>query len=73
MVSVRFVSVWDGGTCIETGCKVNLKTREVFDIEISEDTADMVDHLDEEYIVLTGVKESVVSCSERENNEFWYR
>lgn len=75
IVPARFVSVWDGGTRIETGCKVNLKTREVFNIEESEDedTAELVNNLDEEYIVLPGVKETVVPFDERKNNEYWYR
>lgn len=73
IVAAKFVSVWDGGTCIETECKVNLKTKEVFDIEVVEDVADMLDTLDEEYIVLPGVKETVVPLDERENDEYWYR
>lgn len=73
VVPAKFVSVWDGGTLIETGCKVNLKTREVFDIEVVEDVADMLDTLDEEYIVLPGVKETVVQADEREDGEYWYR
>ena len=74
IVPARFVSVWDGGTRIETGCKVNLKTREVFNIEeASEDAAESVNNLDEEYIVLPGVRETVVQLDERENDEYWYR
>lgn len=73
IVPAKFVSVWDGGTLIEAGCKVNLKTKEVFDIEVVEDVADMLDTLDEEYIVLPGVKETVVQADEREDDEYWYR
>lgn len=73
IVPAKFVSVWDGGTLIEAGCKVNLKTKEVFDIEVVEDVADMLDTLDEEYIVLPGVKETVVPQDEREGDEYWYR
>lgn len=74
IVPARFVSVWDGGTRIETECKVNLKTREVFNIEeASEDAAESVNNLDEEYIVLPGVRETVVPLDERENDEYWYR
>lgn len=73
IVPAKFVSVWDGGTLIEAGCKVNLKTKEVFDIEVVEDVADMLDTLDEEYIVLPGVKETVIPQDERENGEYWYR
>lgn len=36
----RFCSVWDGGIVVETECKVNIKTREVFDIEQSGIDAD---------------------------------
>ena len=38
-----------------------------------EDVADMLDTLDEEYIVLPGVKETVVQADEREDGEYWYR
>ena len=33
----------------------------------------MLDTLDEEYIVLPGVKETVVQADEREDGEYWYR
>lgn len=36
----HFCSVWDGGIKVETECKVNIKTREVFDIEQSGIDAD---------------------------------
>ena len=56
-----FTSVWDGGFSVTTGCKVNLATNEVFDIEVSEETADMVNTLDEEYITINGENYPVVS------------
>ena len=45
-----YVSVWDGGYSVETACKVNRQTGEVFDIEVSEVDADGLDVLEEEYV-----------------------
>ena len=43
----EFVSVWDGGFAVTTGCRVNMVAKEVFDIEVSEESADGLDVLDE--------------------------
>ena len=66
-----FVSVWDGGFCVETGCTVNRETGEVFDIEVSEGTADFVNNLDEEFIRFADGSECEVSQGKVEGG-FWY-
>lgn len=73
-----FTSVWDGGFSVTTGCKVNLATNEVFDIEVSEETADMVNTLDEEYITINGENYPVVSneymeSDPEEEGSYWYK
>ena len=51
-----FTSVWDGGYEVTTNCKVNMETKEVFDIE----SVDVdVDILEEEYVTIDGVDYSV--------------
>ena len=65
-----FTSVWDGGYEITTNCKVNTETKEVFDIETSEGTADMVNELDDEYVTIDGVDHSV--SDNAEETEYWY-
>ena len=45
-----YVSVWDGGHAVETACKVNRQTGEVFDVEVSDGNADGLDVLEEEYV-----------------------
>ena len=45
-----YVSVWDGGTKVETTCRANRETGEVFDIEVSDVDADGLEVLDEEYV-----------------------
>jgi len=68
-----FASVWDGGFAITTACKVNMETKEVFDIQVSPDTADMVNNLDEEYVTIEGDKHIVVSEDMREADEYWHK
>ena len=49
IINATFVSVWDGGIAIETECKINTNTREVFDIISVE--AD-VDVFERQYVVI---------------------
>ncbi|MBQ3543483.1 MAG: hypothetical protein IJA34_00600 [Lachnospiraceae bacterium] len=68
--NATFTSVWDGGYEITTDCKVNTETKEVFDIEISVGTENLVNELDYEYITLDGEDYSVSNDSE--NTQYWY-
>ena len=68
--NATFTSVWDGGFEITTNCKVNTETKEVFDIEISEGTADMVNELDEEFVTIDGEEYSV--SNDNDYTEYWY-
>lgn len=70
-----FCSVWDGGSiAIESACKVNMDTKEVFDIEKKDvDNLD-IDVLDEEYVMIDG-EEYSVSCAEageERDTEYFY-
>ncbi|MBQ6403336.1 MAG: hypothetical protein IJI27_05470 [Oscillospiraceae bacterium] len=72
-----FTSVWDGGLAVTTGCKVDQLTGEVFDIGISEDTADLVNMLEEEFVTINGHSFPVVSLDYLLNNpedlgSYWY-
>ena len=74
-----FTSVWDGGFEITTKCKVNTETKEIFDIEVSESNADMVEHLDEEYVTIDGIDYRAVTAEyanlypeEMDEETFWY-
>lgn len=72
----HFCSVWDGGIKVETECKVNIKTREVFDIEISDIDADLLEVLDEEYIIIDDVKFPACPKDDLEDGDlftFWYK
>ncbi len=56
-----YVSVWDGGYAVETVCKVNRQTGEVFDVEVSDVDTDGLNVLDEEYVRFAdGTRRSVV-------------
>nr|DAG49273.1 MAG TPA: hypothetical protein [Caudoviricetes sp.] len=74
-----FTSVWDGGFEITTKCKVNTETKEIFDIEVSESTADAVNELDEEYVTIDGIDYRAVTAEyanlypeEMDDETFWY-
>ncbi len=45
-IQATFVSLWDEGK-VETECKINLDTLEVFDIEASDDSEGMMHLLEE--------------------------
>ena len=66
-----FTSVWDGGFEVTTNCKVNMETKEVFDIGVSEDTADLVNDLNYEYVTIDG-ENHFVSYNGDEDTEYWY-
>lgn len=66
-----FTSVWDGGYEVTTNCKVDMETREVFDIEMRE-VDESLNHLDNEYITIDGEDFDVFSVDEVEDANFWY-
>lgn len=68
--AAEFVSVWDGGFAVTTDCKVNMVTKEVFDIEVSMAPADDLDVLDEQYVVIDGERHPV--SDEETINGYWY-
>lgn len=74
-----FTSVWDDGFEITTKCKVNTEIKEIFDIEVSESNADMVEHLDKEYVTIDGIDYRAVTAEyanlypeEMDDETFWY-
>lgn len=67
----EFVSVWGGGFAVATNCKVNMITKEVFDIEVSEESADGLDVLDEQYITIDGEKFPVFDAET--DDGYWYK
>ena len=71
--NAKFTSVWDGGYEITTNCKVNMETKEVFDIELAE-ADESLDILEKEYVVIDDVEYPVFQLSDitEEDNEFWY-
>ena len=66
-----FTSVWNGGYEVKTNCKVDMETREVFDIEMRE-VDESLEHLDNEYITIDGKDFDVFSVDEVEDANFWY-
>ena len=75
----RFTSVWDGGFEITTTCKVNMESKEIFDIKMSESNTDAVEQLDEEYVTIDGINYRAVTAEyanlypeEMDEETFWY-
>lgn len=63
-----FTSVWDGGYEVTTNCKVNMETKEVFDIEKA-NVNNSLDILEAEFVTIDGVDYSV---SNDDTTEYWY-
>ena len=70
--NATFTSVWDGGYKVTTDCKVDMETREVFDVEMSE-VDDSLEILDFEYITIDGEDFDVFSIDEVKDTNFWYK
>ncbi len=70
IIKTTFTSYWDGGVAIHTPCKVNLLTKEVFDIE-NIDT-DGLEDLEGEEIEIGNYLHSVYKKEEAEEGEYWY-
>lgn len=67
----KFTSVWDDGYEVTSECKVNIESKEVFDIEpVNVDELDL-EILEREYIVVDN-KEYSVSREGENDTEFWY-
>ena len=73
--NATFTSVWDGGYEVTTDCKVNMKTREVFDIEVNnDDDIEGLNRLDYEYITVDGEEFDVLNkdLNDVGVTDFWY-
>lgn len=75
--NATFVSVWDDGFEVASGCKVNTDTNNVFDIEqVCVDKLDL-EILDREYIIIEGNEYDVYPITycvpdDLADNEYWY-
>ena len=54
IIDAEFTSVWDGGIKVTTPCKVNLLTREIFDIGEFTVCDGVLNVLDREYVTING-------------------
>ena len=67
----RFESWWDGDTCVSTSCKVNMETKEVFDIEMATDV-EALNVLDAEFVVIDDVQHPVFQKDEAGPKDYFY-
>ena len=73
--NATFTSVWDGGYEVTTDCKVNMETREVFDVKINnDDDIEGLNSLDYEYITVDGEEFDVLNkdLNDVGITDFWY-
>ena len=73
--NATFTSVWDGGHEVITDCKVNMETREVFDIEVNNGgNIERLNSLDYEYITVDGEEFDVLNkdLNDIGVTDFWY-
>ena len=70
----KFVSIWDNDYEIITNCKVDLSTKEVFNIEISKDVENL-EHLEKEFVIIDDEKHEVFNKDLYDVDtsiNFWY-
>lgn len=73
--NATFTSVWDDGYEVTTNCKVNMETREVFDIEVNNDNKiEGLNNLNYEYITIDGKEFDVLNkdLNDVGVTDFWY-
>lgn len=74
IVSATYVSEWDNTITVYSDCKVNLTTKEVFDIRLVD--IDGVDSLTREYIIIENDDNEHTVAEQSDynpsNHEFWY-
>lgn len=71
IISTTFISYWDGGKAIKTSCKVNLNTKEVFDIQ-KVDIDDLGD-LEGKQIEIGDYLYDVYCETVAEDGDYWYK
>lgn len=70
IIDTTFTSYWDGGVAIHTSCKVNLLTKEVFDIKTI--NTDGLENLEGEDIEIGNYLHPVYKKEEAEEGDYWY-
>ena len=73
IVDATYHSCWDSGIDIESNCKVDLQTKEVFDIEVVDVEDFDLEILEGEYVEIDGCQYPVYIKSEVEegSNSYW--
>ena len=70
MKNAVFCSVWDGGFVLESACKIDEETREIYDIA-THDTP--VEILEKEYVIIDGEEHPASSSEEYNGNGYYYK
>ena len=73
IVDAKYHSCWDSGIDVATNCRVNLLTKEVFDIEVANVDGFDLEILEGEWVEIDGHQFVVFPQSELEpnSNSFW--
>lgn len=71
--NATFTSVWDDGYAITTPCKVNIDTKEVFDIDIATINIDNLNILATQYVTIDKTKYKVINADDNiDGTNYWY-
>jgi hypothetical protein len=69
MKNAIFVSIWDGNLVLESACKINEKTHEIYDIEKYNISVEI---LEEEYVIIDGAKYPACNIDEYTGDGYYY-
>lgn len=70
IVDAIFESIWDDGLSVQTSCKVNIDTKEVFNIE--KVNIEGLEILMDESVIINDIAYAVHQKDEMVKGEYWY-
>lgn len=73
VVDGTYVSVWDTFREVISKCKINLISKEVYDIEPNDTDASVFECFTDEFVTIDGKKYGVCPENMSDGSEFWYR
>lgn len=76
IITAEYTSVWDGAIAISAECKINLKTREIFDIlPAGDNLLEEINQLTEQYVNINGRRYPAVEQADmpKHYTGYWYK
>ena len=69
IINAIYCTEWDDGFILKQACKINTKTKEVFDIKYDFETLNTLENLQGEWVIVNGVKHKLCPKDEL---PYWY-